>query len=65
MHCKSLHAHEILDDTVELGSFVTKAKLCSVLLYPGCESTEVLYGLRYSLRVYDANEYTSEEGNNK
>lgn len=43
--------HEVLDDTVELGALVTETirQLSAVLLYPGCQCTEVLNGLGDSL----------------
>ncbi len=42
-------SHEVFDNTVELGAFVTKPKFGSVLLYTGRQSTAVLDGLGNSL----------------
>lgn len=51
MNKKKIYAHEILDDTVELGALVAKAKFGSILLRTSCQRTEILSGLGNSATV--------------
>jgi hypothetical protein len=44
------YSHEVFDDTVELGAFVTETKLGPVLLDSRGQSTEVLCGLGNGLQ---------------
>ena len=45
------HVHKVLDDPVELGTFVTKTKLSAVLLDTSRKCAEVLCSLGNSLRI--------------
>lgn len=54
---KNANVHEILDDTVEFGAFVTIAELFASLVLAGSKGAEVLHSFGDSLKQ-DLEEWT-------
>ena len=57
-----IHAHEIFDDTVELGALVPEAQLGAIFPYTGRKCAEVLDCFGNSLRVINEGQHRPDSG---